>query len=88
LRATQATLQTARLNLEFTRVVSPIDGYLTNFDTSLGTSVTAGEQLLALVDRIPFGLLKRASLHSLWRLYPNQINASLWNDFLWESRVR
>ncbi len=54
LHAAQATLQTARLDLGFTRVVSPIDGYLTNFDTSPGTYVTAGRRLLALVDSNSF----------------------------------
>jgi len=52
--AAQATLQSARLDLGFTRVVSPIDGYLTNFDTSPGTYVTAGQRLLALVDSNSF----------------------------------
>ncbi len=52
--AAQASRQTAHLNLEFTRVLSPIDGYLTNFDTSPGTYVTAGQQLLALVDSNSF----------------------------------
>ena len=48
--AAQAELETAQLNLSYTRVVAPVDGYLTNMNTSLGTYVYAGEQLLALVD--------------------------------------
>lgn len=54
LHVAQASLVSARLNLGYTRVVSPIDGYLTNFDTSPGTYVTAGQQLLALVDPSSF----------------------------------
>ncbi|PWU06587.1 MAG: efflux transporter periplasmic adaptor subunit [Verrucomicrobia bacterium] len=54
LRTAQATLQATHLDLGFTRVVSPIDGYLTNFDTSPGTYVTAGQRLLALVDSNSF----------------------------------
>lgn len=48
--AAQAELETARLNLSYTKVVAPVDGYLTNMNTSVGTYVYAGEQLLALVD--------------------------------------
>lgn len=48
--AAEANLETARLNLSYTKVFAPVDGYLTNINTSVGTYVTAGEQLLALVD--------------------------------------
>lgn len=54
LHSAQANLQSARLDLGFTRVLSPIDGYLTNFDTSPGTYVNAGQRLLALVDSNSF----------------------------------
>lgn len=52
--AAKAALQTAQLNLQYTKVFSPVDGYLTNMNTSLGTYVNAGEQLLALVDSSSF----------------------------------
>lgn len=52
--AAQAALENARLNLEFTTVTSPVDGYLTNVNTSPGTYVAAGQQLLALVDTSSF----------------------------------
>ena len=52
--AAQAAVENARLNLEFTTVVSPVDGYLTNINTSPGTYVSAGQQLLALVDTSTF----------------------------------
>jgi len=48
--AANADLETAQLNLSYTRIVAPVDGYLTNMNTSLGTYVYAGQQLLALVD--------------------------------------
>ena len=47
--AAQASVRNAQLNLEFATVVSPVDGYLTNINTSPGTYVAAGQQLLALV---------------------------------------
>ena len=52
--AAQAAVENAKLNLEFTTVVSPVDGYLTNVNTSPGTYVAAGQQLLALVDTSTF----------------------------------
>jgi Barrel-sandwich domain of CusB or HlyD membrane-fusion len=39
-----------RLNLSYTKVFAPVDGYVTNMNTSEGTYVTAGSQLIALVD--------------------------------------
>jgi multidrug resistance efflux pump len=52
--AAQAAVRNAELNLEFATVVSPVDGYLTNINTSPGTYVAAGQQLLALVDTATF----------------------------------
>jgi multidrug resistance efflux pump len=52
--AAQAAVENAQLNLEFTTVVSPVDGYLTNVNTSPGTYVAAGQQILALVDTSTF----------------------------------
>ncbi|WP_019142778.1 efflux RND transporter periplasmic adaptor subunit [Noviherbaspirillum massiliense] len=44
----------ARLNLERTRVVSSVNGYVTNLDLQAGAYVTAGHPVLALVDRGSF----------------------------------
>jgi multidrug resistance efflux pump len=46
----KANLELAKLNLGYTRVLAPVDGYMTNVNTSEGTYVTAGKQLMALVD--------------------------------------
>ena len=50
LTSAKANLDLAKLNLGYTRVLAPVDGYVTNVNTSDGTYVTAGKQLLALVD--------------------------------------
>jgi RND family efflux transporter MFP subunit len=50
----KANLQLARLNLSYTKVFTPVDGYVTNMNTSEGTYVTAGNQLMALVDTSSF----------------------------------
>jgi multidrug resistance efflux pump len=52
--AAKANLQLARLNLSYTKVFAPVDGYVTNMNTSEGTYVTAGVQLMALVDTSSF----------------------------------
>ena len=52
--AAQADLETADLNLGYTKVFAPVDGYLTNVNTSPGTYVNEGQQLLALVDSSSF----------------------------------
>ena len=46
----KANLELAKLNLAYTKVFAPVDGYVTNMNTSEGTYVTAGKQLMALVD--------------------------------------
>ena len=38
------------MNLGYTRVIAPVNGYVTNMNTSEGTYVGAGKQLMALVD--------------------------------------
>jgi multidrug resistance efflux pump len=50
----KANLELAQLNLSYTTVLTPVDGYVTNVNTSPGTYVTAGKQLLALVDTDSF----------------------------------
>jgi RND family efflux transporter MFP subunit len=47
--AEQAALDTARLNLEFTRVTSPIDGRVSRAIVTAGNYVTAGETTLTSV---------------------------------------
>jgi multidrug resistance efflux pump len=50
LASAEANFRLARLNLSYTEVFAPVDGYVTNMNTSSGTYVTAGVQLMALVD--------------------------------------
>lgn len=50
LRAAVAALRQAELNLEFTEVYAPVDGYITNLTLRLGTHAVANQPALALVD--------------------------------------
>lgn len=54
LASAQAEEHEAALNLDFTKVVAPVNGYVTNMATSAGTYVREGEELMALVDRDSF----------------------------------
>lgn len=52
--AARASLEVAKLNLGYTQITAPVDGYITNMNTSPGTYVHVGQQLLALVDSSSF----------------------------------
>jgi multidrug resistance efflux pump len=54
LASAKASLELAKLNLSYCKVFAPVDGYVTNMNTSEGTYVTAGAQLMALVDTSSF----------------------------------
>ncbi len=50
IRASRAALRQAELNLEFTQVTAPVDGYVTNLHLRLGSQMVANQVALALVD--------------------------------------
>jgi len=50
LRASLAAVRQAELNLEFTRVRAPVDGYVTNLNLRLGSQAVSNQPALALVD--------------------------------------
>ncbi len=50
LRTAKARVHSAELNLEFTTVRAPVDGYITNMNLRLGDHATANKAVLALVD--------------------------------------
>lgn len=54
LRAAQAAVEEATLNLEFTKVLAPVDGYVTNLELRLGSQAVANQPALALVDSNSF----------------------------------
>ena len=49
-RAAQAQLEQAQLNLEFAQVKAPVDGYITNLNLRLGSQAVANQPALALID--------------------------------------
>ena len=49
-----ADLDTARLNLKRTRIVSPVNGYVTNLETQVGDYANVGQGRLTLIDADSF----------------------------------
>jgi multidrug resistance efflux pump len=65
IRAARATVRQAELNLEFTQVRAPVDGYVTNLNLRLGSQAVANQPALALVDVNSFwvdGFFKETSI--------------------------
>jgi multidrug resistance efflux pump len=50
IRAAKAAFQQAELNLEFSTVLAPVDGYVTNLLLRLGSQMVANQPQIALVD--------------------------------------
>ena len=56
LRAAKAGVESAELNLSFTEVRAPVDGFVTNLDLRLGSQGVANQPALALIDVNSFWL--------------------------------
>ena len=54
LRRATADLERAQLNLDFTKVWAPTDGYVTNLQLSVGDSAVANQPMLAVIDANSF----------------------------------
>ncbi|KAI3605926.1 Tetrapartite efflux system, membrane fusion component FusE-like (plasmid) [Cupriavidus necator H850] len=64
----EAAVKLARLNLDRTRVVSPVDGFLNDRLPRLGDYVTAGKPVLSMVDANSFyveGYFEETKLHGI-----------------------
>lgn len=46
----QARVEMARLNLDYTRVIAPADGFVTRMSAELGNTVAAGQPLMSVVN--------------------------------------
>ena len=54
LRRAAADLELAQLNLDFTKISAPTDGYVTNLQLGVGDSAAANQPMLALIDASSF----------------------------------
>lgn len=50
IRAAVAAYRQAELNLQYTKVIAPVDGYVTNLNLRFGSNTVANQPALALVD--------------------------------------
>ncbi|MGR5065174.1 HlyD family secretion protein [Photobacterium sp. DNB22_13_2] len=68
LAAAKAVVNEAKLNLGFTKVVAPTDGYITNLNLREGTQVVANQPSVALIDKHSFwveGFFKETDLRNI-----------------------
>ncbi|MFA0252750.1 HlyD family secretion protein, partial [Vibrio sp. 10N.261.45.A4] len=68
LEVMQAAVEEAKLNLEFTKVYAPTDGYITNLQLREGSQVTANTPVVALIDEDSFwieGFFKETDLQGV-----------------------
>src|SRR5262249_44355276 len=54
LRRAEADLELAELNLNFTKVSAPVDGYITNLQVQVGDSAVANQPIVAVIDSNSF----------------------------------
>jgi multidrug resistance efflux pump len=70
IREAQAAVEQAELNLEFTQVRAPVDGYVTNLNLRIGSQAVANQPVLALVDTNSYwvhGFFKENSIENIRR---------------------
>ncbi|MGF1727778.1 HlyD family secretion protein [Photobacterium nomapromontoriensis] len=53
-KAAQAAYDEAKLNLSFTKITAPVDGYITNLNLRVGSQVVANQPVVALIDKHSF----------------------------------
>lgn len=68
IREARASIQEAQLNLEFTTVIAPADGYVTNLNLWLGSQAVTNQPAMAFVDISSFwvhGFFKETSIEHM-----------------------
>src|SRR5262249_4552068 len=68
----KANLTLAKLNLSYTKVAAPVDGYITNMNTSVGSWLSAEMRLMALVDANSFWIAAYFKETQLLHIEPGQ----------------
>ena len=65
IEASQEAVNTAKLNLSYTKVYAEVDGYVSNINFQIGSQATANKPILALVDENSywvFGFFKESAI--------------------------
>ncbi len=83
IREAQAALTQAQLNLEFTQVRAPVDGYITNLSLRLGSQAVTNQPIMALVDINSYwvhGYFKETSISNIRKNAPAVITLMTYPD--------
>lgn len=64
----EASYEEAKLNLDFTQVTAPVDGFITNLNLRIGSQVVTNQPVVALIDQHSFwieGFFKETDIHDV-----------------------
>jgi len=80
-----SNLDQARVNLDRTRILSPVDGYVTNLLTQIGDFATVGQRAIAIVDANSFwvdGYFEETSLEKIHEGDPAKIKLMGYSEII------
>ncbi|MDR9831200.1 HlyD family secretion protein [Vibrio sp. FNV 38] len=86
-----ALVEEAQLNLEYTKVYAPTDGYITNFNLREGSHVTANNPVVALIDENSFwieGFFKETDLQGVDPGDKALVTLLMQNDVTMEGEIK
>ncbi|WP_415408330.1 HlyD family secretion protein [Sulfurovum sp. CS9] len=66
--SSEEAVNTAKLNLSYTKVYAEVDGYVSNINFQIGSQATANKAILALVDENSywvFGFFREDAIHEV-----------------------
>ncbi|CAM4139256.1 HlyD family secretion protein [Vibrio agarivorans] len=86
-----AMVEEAKLNLEYTKVYAPTDGYITNFNLREGSHVIANNPVVALIDEDSFwieGFFKETDLQGVDPGDKAYVTLLMQNDVVLEGEIK
>ena len=87
----KANVEEAHLNLEFTKVYAPTNGYITNFNLRTGSQVVANTPVVALIDEDSFwieGYFKETDLVGVESSNKAFVTLMMHNDIMLEGHIK
>lgn len=90
LRSAQAELEQAKLNLQYTHVIAPVDGFIMNLTARIGTMVQAGVFQFAIIDNSQWWVdanYKETDLKRVRVGQPAEIEVDIYPDYTFHGIV-
>ncbi|WP_076536222.1 HlyD family secretion protein [Shewanella sp. UCD-KL21] len=87
----KAQVEEAKLNLAYTKVIAPTDGYITNLTYRVGSQVVANSPVVALIDEDSFwieGFFKETDLNDVAIDNKAQVTLMMHNEVTLEGKVQ